>query len=323
MLELSKARKLALNYLKAQTLPNVVLSDPDRSAQPPGWVFFYQSDDFAQSGDLSDELAGNAPIFVDARTGEVLTLGTARPVEHYLEELAKSHSPSVAQEGSVIARKSLQRTTGNVDRRRTDRYQGSKAATSEGMTASVQAAVRAAEKRYLASQKDFERRFKQLERKYRLVEMALTRRVETTLESQIRKLEAELRRGARLGVTSAGSAKRTTRTRKATRKSSVAGSNSTRGGRRSTGRSATRKATAAARQSATAKRTQAKPSSAMSTTRAAQTAAAKRTAAVTTGSQQSTASRRTTAAQVVKKSATRARIASQAKKTSARRSTAQ
>jgi len=53
-------------------------------AKPYGWVFFYQS------RDQSEPLAGNAPIIVDRDTLELRETGTARPLEHYLEEYERS-----------------------------------------------------------------------------------------------------------------------------------------------------------------------------------------------------------------------------------------
>jgi hypothetical protein len=45
-----------------------------------GWVFFYNSKDFIETGDPRDALAGNGPIFVD-RNGVVRELPSAIPWE--------------------------------------------------------------------------------------------------------------------------------------------------------------------------------------------------------------------------------------------------
>jgi Immunity protein 35 len=45
-----------------------------------GWIFFYNSKDFIETGDLSSALAGNGPIFVD-RNGVVKMLPSAIPWE--------------------------------------------------------------------------------------------------------------------------------------------------------------------------------------------------------------------------------------------------
>jgi hypothetical protein len=51
-----------------------------------GWVFFYQSRRFLETGDPSWCLVGNAPVIVDAETGAVTITGTAFPVEAYIAE---------------------------------------------------------------------------------------------------------------------------------------------------------------------------------------------------------------------------------------------
>ena len=56
-----------------------------------GWVFFYESRRFLETGDNSSRLAGNAPIIVDARTGIASDTGTAYPIEHYIAEYEREH----------------------------------------------------------------------------------------------------------------------------------------------------------------------------------------------------------------------------------------
>jgi len=50
-----------------------------------GWVFFYNTKQFAETGDLQHALVGNAPILVDREDGSVHRTGTARPIEEYIE----------------------------------------------------------------------------------------------------------------------------------------------------------------------------------------------------------------------------------------------
>ncbi|MDA8021082.1 MAG: YrhB family protein [Thermoanaerobaculia bacterium] len=58
-----------------------------------GWVFFYQSKAYMQTGELSDLLAGNAPIIVDRRDGSLVTTGTALPLETYLDRYLEYGDP--------------------------------------------------------------------------------------------------------------------------------------------------------------------------------------------------------------------------------------
>lgn len=71
----------------------LVLVDEATLERPWGWVFFYTSRKWAETGDLQYALAGNAPILVERTTGRLLTLGTARPVEDYIAAYERSGDP--------------------------------------------------------------------------------------------------------------------------------------------------------------------------------------------------------------------------------------
>jgi len=51
-----------------------------------GWVFFYNSKDYIETGNFRSMLAGNAPFIVDRNSGEVHVTGTAKPVEDYITD---------------------------------------------------------------------------------------------------------------------------------------------------------------------------------------------------------------------------------------------
>ncbi len=51
-----------------------------------GWVYFYNSKEYAETGDFLCALAGNAPLIVDRDEGKLYVTGTAEPFEHYLRE---------------------------------------------------------------------------------------------------------------------------------------------------------------------------------------------------------------------------------------------
>ncbi len=57
---------------------------------PWGWVFFYQSEQFLETGNPSHQLAGNAPIIVNRISAEIRTTGTVYPVETYIAEYENS-----------------------------------------------------------------------------------------------------------------------------------------------------------------------------------------------------------------------------------------
>jgi hypothetical protein len=51
-----------------------------------GWVFFYQSREYLDTGDLGFRMLGNAPLIVDRSDGSIHVTGTAEPIEHYIKE---------------------------------------------------------------------------------------------------------------------------------------------------------------------------------------------------------------------------------------------
>ena len=55
-----------------------------------GWVFFYQSRLYLESKKLEYALAGNAPLIVNRRTGDIVETGTADPPEHYIREYERT-----------------------------------------------------------------------------------------------------------------------------------------------------------------------------------------------------------------------------------------
>jgi hypothetical protein len=57
-----------------------------------GWVFFYESRRYLETGDERERLMGNAPLLV-CHTGAVHLLGTERPVEAYLDDFRRSGDP--------------------------------------------------------------------------------------------------------------------------------------------------------------------------------------------------------------------------------------
>ncbi len=70
----------------------VILDDLTRE-KPWGWVFFYNSKSFVETGDINDSLAGNAPYIVNKHTGELFVTGTAEEIEHYIEQYEKTGDP--------------------------------------------------------------------------------------------------------------------------------------------------------------------------------------------------------------------------------------
>lgn len=51
-----------------------------------GWYFCFEAREFLETGDEAARLAGNAPFIIDKDSGEIHSLGTAKPLEEYLQD---------------------------------------------------------------------------------------------------------------------------------------------------------------------------------------------------------------------------------------------
>jgi hypothetical protein len=95
-----QARAVALRFL-SELHPGpdeaVLMEDLTRE-EDFGWVFFYQSRAYAESGDPGKMLVGNAPFIVD-HTGQVHETGTAWPVDEYIR-LYRAAGTLRARDGS-------------------------------------------------------------------------------------------------------------------------------------------------------------------------------------------------------------------------------
>ena len=79
----------------AETDPGdaAVIVEDSTIERPWGWVFFYESRRFLDTGDDSARFGGNAPIIVERETGKLLDTGTAHPVEFYLNNYEATGDP--------------------------------------------------------------------------------------------------------------------------------------------------------------------------------------------------------------------------------------
>ena len=71
----------------------LVLLDDQTIEDDFGWVFFFESKAFLDTGNTSHALAGNAPLLVSRMDGSVHVTGTARPIEFYIENFKRSGAP--------------------------------------------------------------------------------------------------------------------------------------------------------------------------------------------------------------------------------------
>lgn len=86
MITYACALKQAKEYLMDSEIPLQITCE---GAFSEGWYFCYQSREFLETGEMSAQLAGNAPFLIDRQSGELHVLGTAKPLENYLEDYIK------------------------------------------------------------------------------------------------------------------------------------------------------------------------------------------------------------------------------------------
>ena len=58
-----------------------------------GWVFYYDSARFIETGDSREALAGNAPLIIDKESGELVVTGTAHDTAYYVDNYIKTGDP--------------------------------------------------------------------------------------------------------------------------------------------------------------------------------------------------------------------------------------
>lgn len=54
-----------------------------------GWVFFYTSRKWLETGSFEYAIGGNAPLIIEKATGRIVITGTALPITHYIAEFEK------------------------------------------------------------------------------------------------------------------------------------------------------------------------------------------------------------------------------------------
>lgn len=85
----SDAKYIASQYLEkleSEVGEPLEIVDKETIERSFGWIFFYNSKKYLESGELSYMLAGNAPFIIDRNNGELYETGTAKPIEEYISE---------------------------------------------------------------------------------------------------------------------------------------------------------------------------------------------------------------------------------------------
>jgi hypothetical protein len=81
---------------------DLVLLEESTMEFPHGWIFFYQSKGFVETGDERQFLLGNAPILIDRRDGSLHETGTARRTEYYIQNYMDTGDPNVEAVPAVV-----------------------------------------------------------------------------------------------------------------------------------------------------------------------------------------------------------------------------
>jgi Immunity protein 35 len=71
----------------------LVVVDSATIERPWGWVFFFTSRRWLESGELRYALAGNSPVLVERASGKLISLGTARSAESYIAAYEETGNP--------------------------------------------------------------------------------------------------------------------------------------------------------------------------------------------------------------------------------------
>lgn len=103
MLTKPQALELVSNKLRQLSTPDepFVIVDEHTIEKPFGWVFFYNSKKFLETGESRHRLAGNGPVIVNKLTGTADLFGSSKPpleiIENYEREWAKQNTLQAAE----------------------------------------------------------------------------------------------------------------------------------------------------------------------------------------------------------------------------------
>ena len=99
MLTKTEALELVSKRLSNMSSPSdpFVVVEKSTIEKPFGWVFFYNSKKFIETGEFCYRLAGNGPVIVNKEDGSVQFFGANRPplelVAEYEQKLAGGNKP--------------------------------------------------------------------------------------------------------------------------------------------------------------------------------------------------------------------------------------
>ena len=96
MINVEAARKIATAHVRGlgnEAKLELTLVEEPIASDHYGWVFGYNTTAYLETNSFSFALAGNAPLLVEKSTGILRSLGTAYPVEYYINNYIEFGDP--------------------------------------------------------------------------------------------------------------------------------------------------------------------------------------------------------------------------------------
>jgi len=75
---------------KANPLLDIVLLPQLTMEFELGWVFFYQTREYVETGDMMQMMEGNDPLIINKFDGSLHVTGTGLPIEKHIRDYIKS-----------------------------------------------------------------------------------------------------------------------------------------------------------------------------------------------------------------------------------------
>ncbi len=92
MLNMDSAINIVNEYLVQQVDSNeeLAIAKEGKIEKNYGWIFFYNTKKYLDTKEISYALAGNGPVVVEKRNGQVTFLGTGKTIEKVIEEFERT-----------------------------------------------------------------------------------------------------------------------------------------------------------------------------------------------------------------------------------------
>ena len=90
MIQIEEAKEIALKYInEINTNISLSIMEEETISFEYGWMFFYQSTKFIETGDEKHLVGGNAPLIVDKINQSIHVTGTRLSDSDYIEKYCR------------------------------------------------------------------------------------------------------------------------------------------------------------------------------------------------------------------------------------------